>query len=278
MLYRLTPALIALGLAGLASPAFAADMSAADSPVVAQDGIGQPDWRVTIKATGLVAPEFEGAKDYAISGAPGLSIRRPGQPWKFGAPDDGFGFALLDTEYFQIGPVGRIRSERDSSDERKIRTLNDVDWAIEPGLFVEFYPTSNIRVRGELRHGIGGHDGFVGDIAADWIQRTGPFTLSLGPRVALGDSSFMNEYFGVSSRESARVNGLDRFKADGGVKSVGVAGAATYDWTPNWSTTVFGGYNRLTGDAAKSPIVKRLDSKDQFTVGLGVAYTFDYSW
>lgn len=277
MLNRMSPALMALAFAGVAAPAVAADVGSAEQPLVAQDGIGQPDWRVTLKATGLVQPEFEGARDYSISGAPGISIRRPGQPWKFGAPDDGFGFALLDTPYFQLGPVGRIRSERDSSDERKIRTLHDIDWAIEPGLFIEFYPTTNIRVRGELRHGIGGHDGFVGDIAADWIQRTGPFTLSLGPRVALGDSKFMNEYFGVTASE-ARRGQLDRYKADGGVKSVGVAGAATYDWTPNWSTTVFGGYNRLTSDAADSPIVKTLDSKNQFTLGLGVAYTFDYNW
>ncbi|MFD1703727.1 MipA/OmpV family protein [Methylopila henanensis] len=273
-----TVVLLAAVVAAAAAPAFAADAPAdyGTSVVAPAEGIGQADWRVTIKATGVIQPEFEGAKDYAISGYPGLSIRRPGQPWKFGAPDDGFGFAIIDTDLFQIGPVARLRSERDSSDERKIRGLSNIDWAVEPGLFVEFYPTTKTRIRAEVRHGIGGHDGFVGDIAADWIERFDRFTVSFGPRLALGDSDFMNEYYGVSARESARNGRLDAYKADGGVKSVGVAGAVTYDWTPNWSTTAFGAYNRLTGDAKDSPIVKRLDSKDNFTFGLGAAYSFDW--
>lgn len=266
-------------LAAAAAPAFAADAPLdVETTVVAPSEGVQPDWRVTLKATGVVGPEFEGARDYSVTGYPGLSIRRPGQPWKFGAPDDGFGFALFDSAMFQVGPVARIKSKRDSSDERRIRGVHDVDWAVEPGVFVEIYPTTNTRIRGELRHGIGGHDGFVGDIAADWIERFGAFTVSAGPRLSLGDSDFMNEYFGVTTRDAIRNGRLSRYKPGGGIKSVGAAAAVTYDWTPNWSTTAFGAYNRLVGDAADSPIVRRLKSKDQFTVGLGVAYTFDFNW
>ncbi|GBD47866.1 MipA/OmpV family protein [Methylopila sp. Yamaguchi] len=273
---RSTASLLALALATVTVPAFAADL-AADGVVIAPTVVEETGWRVTLKATGVVQPKFEGVDEYGVSGFPGLSIRRPGQPWKFGAPDDGFGFALFDSEFLQFGPVGRLRSERNSSEVNKLRGLHDVDWGIEPGVFLEVYPTHNIRVRGELRYGVTGHDGFVGDIAADWIERQGPWTLSVGPRIALGDSDFMNEYFGVTNRDSVRT-GLSRYKAKGGVKSVGVAGAATYDWTQNWSTTVFGGYNRLVSDAADSPIVKRAGSKDQFTVGLGVAYSFNVDW
>lgn len=266
-------ALIALGAA-----AQAADVNAVETPEAALAPVAAEGWRVTLKATSVMRPEFEGASDYAFSVTPGLSIRRPGQPWKFGAPDDGFGFGVINLPYMQVGPVGRIRGERDSSDERKIRRLHDIDWAFEPGLFVEVYPTTNTRIRGEIRHGVNGHDGLVGDVAADWIQRFDGFTVSFGPRVALGDSDFMNEYYGVTAREAARPGSLRRYKADGGVKSVGLAGAVTYDWTPNWSTTAFAGWNRLVGDAADSPIVKKLDSEDQFTLGLGVAYTFDVNW
>lgn len=268
--------LLALAVATSAAPALAADLGA-DDMAIAPTVVDETGWRVTLKATGVVQPKFEGVDKYGVSGYPGISIRRPGQPWKFGAPDDGFGVALYDGDLFQIGPVARLRSERNSSDVNRLRGLHDVDWAIEPGVFLEIYPTTNIRVRGELRYGVTGHDGFVGDIAADWIQRQGPLTLSFGPRLALGDSEFMNEYFGVRSRDAART-GLSRYKAKGGVKSVGLAGAATYDWTPNWSTTVFGGYNRLVADAADSPIVKRAGSKNEFSAGLGVAYTFDVNW
>ncbi len=262
----------------VATPALAADAGYTE-PTDSLVGVGAPDWIVTLKATGVVTPTFEGSDKYGLSGYPGVSFRRPDQPWKFGAPDDGFGLALFDTTYFRVGPVARIRSERDIGDQNKLRGLDHIDWAFEPGVFAEYYPIQNIRLRGELRHGVTGHHGFVGDVAADWIQRMDRFTVSFGPRMSLGDSKFMGTYFGVSAEEARDNRRVDRrYNPDGGVKSVGLSGAVTYDWTENWSTTAFGSYNLLVGDAAKSPIVKKVGSKNQFTAGVGVAYSFGVDW
>ncbi len=236
-------------------------------------------WIVTLKGTGTFGPQFEGSSKYGLSGYPGISIRRPGQPWKFGAPDDGFGFAIVNTPWLQIGPVARIRPERDVSDDHKFRGMDDVDWGIEPGAFVEVYPVDVFRIRGELRYGLWGSDGFVGNVSADYIQRFDRFTVSFGPRTEIGDKDFTNTYYGVSRAEAAFYNGrITPYKADGGVKSVGFAGAVTYDWTENWSTTAFGAYNKLVGDAGKSPVAKKLGDKDSVTVGLGLAYSFSTNW
>lgn len=255
-----------------AAPARAADL-AAETPVVA----GQEGWIVTLKATGVVAPRFEGTRSYGPTLFPGLSIRKPGQPWKFGAPDDGFGFAVIDTEWLQFGPVARLRAERDSSDVKRFRGMDDIKFAIEPGAFLEVYPLSFLRVRGELRRGVRGHSGLVGNVAADVIERYDRVTVSVGPRLELGDHSFMDTYFGVSGSEAAKNGHVTPYKADGGVKSVGAAAAATYDWTPSWSTTAFARYNRLTGDAARSPIARKIGTKDAFTLGLGLAYSFAWN-
>jgi outer membrane scaffolding protein for murein synthesis (MipA/OmpV family) len=279
---RILAGFAALALAGLAQPASAAETGAAaaarSEPDESAFGSGAPDWIVTLKATSTIQPRFEGAREYGFGVSPGLSIRRPGQPWKFGAPDDGFGFALWDTEWFQLGPVGRVRGERNSSKVNRFRGMHDIDLAIEPGAFIEVYPYENIRVRGELRRGVRGHHGFVGNIAADWIQRVDRTTLSIGPRVEIGDHNFMDEYFGVTAREAARNTRATRYNAKGGVKSVGLAAAATYDWSKNWSTTAFGAYNHLVGEAADSPVAKKLGTKSAFTVGLGVAYSFGVDW
>ncbi|MGA0532383.1 MipA/OmpV family protein [Hansschlegelia sp. KR7-227] len=275
---RLLPAaaFVAAPLLVGAAPAFAADI-AIETPV-AVEAIQQDGWLVTLKATGTISPKFEGSGKYGVSGMPGLSVRRPNQPWKFGAPDDGFGFPVLDTAWFQAGPVARIRGERDSSDDHKFRGMRDIDWAIEPGLFVEFYPYEKIRVRGELRHGVWGHSGFVGNVSADWIERFDRLVISVGPRMEIGDGKFMDTYYGVNGPEALRNGRVSPYKADGGIKSVGFASAVTYDWTEHWSSTLFGGYDRLTGDAAKSPVAKTLGSKNALTVGLGVAYTFGVNW
>lgn len=258
-----------------AAPALAADM-AVDTPV-AVTAVNE-GWIVTLKATGVITPKFEGAAKYGVSGYPGLSLRRPGQPWKFGAPDDGFGFPVIDTEWFQAGPVGRVRSERDSSDVRKFRGMDDVNWGIEPGAFIEFYPLEVVRVRGELRHGVYGHHGFVGNIAADYIQRFDNITVSIGPRTELGDGKFMDKYYGVDFSEAVANGRVGTYKAKGGFKSVGAAAALTYDWTEHWSTTAFGGYDRLVGEAARSPVARTLGTKNAYTIGLGVAYSFGVNW
>lgn len=267
--------------AAAASILAAAPARAADAPMEAEPPVAvaaaQEGWIVTLKATGVVQPRFEGTSKYGVSGTPGLSLARPGQPWKFGAPDDGFGFALIDTPWFQMGPVGRIRSERDSSDVDRFRGMKDIDYAIEPGAFIEFYPIDVVRVRGELRHGFWGHHGFVGNVSADYIQRFDRTVVSFGPRMELGDSDFMDTYFGVSAGEAARNPRLSApYKAKGGVKSVGLAGAVTYDLSESWGVTAFGAYNRLVGEAADSPVAKRLGTKDTFVAGLGLAYSF--SW
>lgn len=264
--------------AGLSmTPALAADLGAetVEAPV-AVEATTRDGWIVTLKATAALAPEFEAADAYGVTLFPAISLRRPGQPWKFGAPDDGFGFAAFDTPWFQIGPVARLRGERDSGDVKKFRGMHDVDWAIEPGAFLEFYPYEKIRVRAELRHGFWGHDGFVGNVSADWIERFEPVTISFGPRLEIGDDDFMNAYFGVSARDAARNGRVRPYKADAGIKSVGAAAALTYDWTRSWSTTALASYNRLVGDAADSPVARRLGSRHAFAVGLGVAYAFDW--
>lgn len=275
MVFRVVATVVSLAALGSAS-AFAADMPAIDAPVAA--AAVNEGWIVTLKGTAVVQPEFEGAAKYGLSGYPGLSIRRPGQPWKFGAPDDGFGFAVIDTPWFQMGPVARIRGERDSSDVKKFFGMKDIDWAIEPGAFVEVYPVDVFRIRGELRHGVWGHEGFVGNVSADYIQKFGAFTVSLGPRMEIGDSDFMNEYFGVSASEAAANGRITPYKAKGGVKSVGAAGAVTYDVSDAWSVTAFGAYDRLVGEAADSPVAKKLGTKDAFTAGAGLSYSFGVDW
>jgi MipA family protein len=271
---RLAAAALALLAAG---PAVAADAPLAAEPPVAVVAVRE-GWIVTLKATGVVQPEFEGADEYGLSGYPGLSIRRPNQPWKFGAPDDGFGFALINTPWFQIGPVGRIRSERDSSEVKSFRGMNDVDYAIEPGAFVEFYPLEMFRVRGELRHGVWGHSGFVGNVSADYIQRFDRTVVSFGPRAEFGDGDFMDTYYGVSVGEARRNGRVSAYKAKGGAKSVGLAGAVTYEVSDSWAVTGFGAYNRLVGEAADSPVARRLGTRDSFVAGLGVAYSFGVNW
>jgi outer membrane protein len=150
-----------------------------------------------------------------------------------------------------------------------------VDWTLEAGAFAEFWPTQWLRGRFEIRQGIGGHHGVVSDLMADVVVPVTPqLTLSGGPRATLASGQALSPYFSITPQESA-ASGLPVFDTGGGLYSVGAGAQARYAWSPQWATHVFVEYERITGDAANSPLVTQLGSRDQWQVGLGVTYSFD---
>jgi outer membrane protein len=44
--------------------------------------------------------------------------------------------------------------------------------------------------------------------------------------------------------------------------------------TPQWGIYVYGKYERLVDDASRSPIVRRYGSRNQWSGGLSLTYTF----
>ncbi len=263
---------LVLASTALVPRAWAAD-PVFDPKPVAQNN----EWIVTVNAWAQVAPSFIGSDRYSFFGYPTVRFRRAGTPEPFSAPDDGAGFAVYATDSFRIGPVVRIRPGRYSGSEGRLTGLDDVKFAVEPGVFVDFWPIAQVRARAELRYGLNGYEGFVGNLSLDYVQRIGQFTLSGGPRMALGSEEFTQAYFGVTPFE-AFINPLvTTYRPSGGITSVGVAAAVKYDFSETFSTTVFGGYNRLTDDAADSPIVRSFGSRNQFSFGVNLAYSFKAS-
>lgn len=236
------------------------------------------DWTMTIGAQGQVVPLFEGSDAYRIRPMPIFAIRRAGSISRFKAPDDGLRIGVIDTENVRIGPTARLKGRRAQSDAPVLNGLGNVNYALELGLFAEIWATQNFRLSGELRHGIGGHTGIVGDVGIDYVVRPeSQWTLSAGPRMAWSNSAYMQTYFGVTQVQSVNTAGrLPVYRPDGGVRSLGFIGSANYQVTPDWSVQAFARYDRLVGDASRSPIVRSGNgSINQFSAGLGLSYSFD---
>lgn len=254
------------------TPAFASDPRFAPQPVTSAG------WIVTVRANVGAAPRFEGSDRSSLFAFPSLSIRRAGSPVRFSAPDDGLGIALYETPGFAVGPVVRYRAGRYTGDDRRLTGLDDVRWAVEPGLFLELWPTSFARARLEVRRGFNGHQGFVGTLGLDYVQRAGALTLSFGPRVEYGDKRFARDVYDITPFEAALNPFVTPYRAEAGFTSLGAAAALTYDWTPQISTTVYGGYRRLVGSAAENPVTENLGSRNQLNVGLRLSYSFGVDW
>ncbi|HKR24995.1 MAG TPA: MipA/OmpV family protein, partial [Allosphingosinicella sp.] len=142
------------------------------------------------------------------------------------------------------------------------------------GGFVEVFPSENFRIRAELRQGLGGHRGLVGDLGADLVVRDeSSYIFSIGPRVRWADNDYHDAYFGVPAPIPA--SGLVAFNPNGGIYAYGAVAGLTYKIGRNWGLQGYVGYDRLVGDAADSPIVRGFGSRDQFSGGAGLFIEFN---
>lgn len=242
------------------------------TPAMAQDREG--GWTVTIGAGVQTYPQYPSDDDLSLHPLPILGLRHRGDPMPFQAQDDGFGFGLLGRDsVINFGPALSFESKREASDVGA--AVGDVGFTFEAGGFVELFPVKSLRVRAEVRQGIGGHEGLVGDLSADLIVRDGDrYIFSIGPRARWGDSDFQRAYFGVTPTASANT-GLAVFTPDSGFYALGVMAGLTWRLGPHWGARGYVGYDRLTRDAADSPIVRAFGSRDQYSGGAGLFLEFN---
>ncbi len=233
------------------------------------------DWTVTVGVEGRVLPTYEGSGTFMLAPFPMFDIRRAGTPPNFRSPRDGFSFGILDSGRLRAGPTVKVRFAREESSDPDLRGLGDIGWTLEAGAFAEYWPADWLRGRVELRQGIGGHHGLVSDVTADLVMPvTKQLTFSGGPRMTLATAAATSRYFSITPTQSA-ASGLPVYDAGGGLRSFGAGVQARYQWSPQWATHLFVEYERLTGDAANSPLVTRHGARDQVQVGIGVTYSFN---
>lgn len=246
-----------------------ASVFALSTPAVAQD---ENDYRVRVGAGGQIQPKFIGADDTSVRPLFDFDLARGTNPFPFEAPDDSFGIRLFSKGGFAIGPAANIQSKRKESDVGA--PVGKVSTTIEVGGFAEYHVSDSLRLRADLRKGLGGHDGLIGSLGADYIWRDGDrYVFSIGPRVLASNARFQRAYFGVDD-EAALASGLPAYRPKGGIYALGATSGLSYQFNPSFGLFGYARYERLVGDAAKSPIIRELGSRNQLSGGLGLSYTF----
>ncbi len=266
-----TRLLLLLAAGTITAPAHAQDQAPAPAGASASDA-DETVRRTRVAVGAQVGPKFPGSDEARISPYFDLSRARGDDPFKFDAPDQGFGLTVLRAGNLEVGPSLGLEGKRRKRDLDA--PLPKIGWSLEVGAFAQLYLGDSFRVRSELRKGVTGHKGWVGVLSADYIRRDADqWLVSVGPRVTVGNGRHQDTYFGVDP-DDAIVAGLAPFKADAGVQSVGAAGSFLYQLSPRWGITSFAKYDRLVGDAGRSPIVRELGSRNQLSGGLALSYTF----
>jgi outer membrane protein len=247
-----------------------------------------PDsWQVRIGVGAVYSPTFLGSDEYQLRAGPSVEIRYKDR--FFLSVIDGAGFDMVKTKRLRAGPIIKLQQQRRENGKNMfviaggqsdaLRGLGDVPATAEAGGYIQ-YQSAGFSAKVEVRKGIGGHDGLIAEIGARYT--TGlmgiavgdrSVILSLGPRVTIVDDTYNKAYFGIDAGQSAR-SGLAPFDAGGGLQSYGVGAAVVIPIAGALSAAVLGGFDRLSGDAAKSPLVRDRGSRNQGTLGLGLTYRF----
>ncbi|SDP56742.1 MipA/OmpV family protein [Phyllobacterium sp. OV277] len=250
---------------------------AADTEAVATDGkpVNPARWIVTVGASVEYGSKFEGARTSGFGFMPSFDIRSADEPEGMSAPDDNIDYTLLTLGGLELGPVIGFRSGRDHSDDKAFVGLRHISFTVDGGMFAQYWPIQDrLRVRAEVRQAFNNSGGLVADLSADVFQRYDKFLFSVGPRLSIADSTYMRNTFGVTEDEARHNHRVEAYTPGGGIKSYGIVAATTYSFSDAWSVQLFGRYDRLAGDAAESPVVPRLGSKDQKAVGITWNYSF----
>jgi outer membrane scaffolding protein for murein synthesis (MipA/OmpV family) len=244
------------------------------APAFAQTEEGEQAPRRYRLAVGAQAvPSYPGADHNAVRPLFDFASARGNAAFEYEAADESPNITLYDRNGFEAGIAIGFQSARTRT--RVGADISKVGFTVEPGVFAGYYVAPQLRAYGELRKGVGGHEGVVSMLALDYVQRDGDrWLVAVGPRVNLSDARYRRAYFGVSQRDAAAA-GIPVYRVgDNIVHSVGLAATGLRQLTTRWGLYGYLGYDRLTGDAARSPITERLGSKNQFSGGLALSYTF----
>lgn len=282
--------LLASPAAAQTIPSAATDPTSQTLPPPPSDGPagGPSDWIVDVGIGAFYAPAFLGSDDQQLFAGPIVSVRYKDRVF---ASAGGIGADLIKSGALRAGPIVKFQMQRRESNSSPLRIagkasdalrgLGDVGFTPEVGGYAE-YRWHMLAAKAELRKGLGGHDGVIGDLSLRAMlpltvppPARPPMMFSLGTRASFVDATYNNAYFGVTAAQSAG-SGLRRYDAGGGLLSYGANAALIVPLSLRLNASLLGGYDRLAGDAGRSPLVEDRGSRDQLSLGLGLTYRFEH--
>lgn len=228
------------------------------------------------------ASEYPGSDDFEFSPNAAFEIDTPVGKLK----NNGVGAELDIVKNTSVGsgPILRIGIGRDDTiSDSVVAGLPEVELGTEVGWFIDSgFRVDRLGIQSdaivigsldavtEIGDGHGGVQitGSVGYV----MQLTDNFRLVPSVGFNYVDDSYAESFYSVSSADAA-TTGLNEFDASGGLEYTQVALYGVRDIDSRWTVTGTIAFNKLTGDAADSPVTER-GTTDQLFTGFILNYNF----
>lgn len=224
--------------------------------------------------------EWMGAKDRVIGVVPAGRVQFQGHRFAelYGPFLD---VNLLNVPNWEFGPMVSYRFGRKDVDDSVVNALPSIGGGLEAGVFAGAHYVNADGIPWRLRVGVSALAGVSGDAtgghltpyASFWMPLSTTVFVGVGAGLTWSSDSFMQQRFGVTPA-AASISGLPVYTADAGVRQVYAWPAVIWIFSPQWYAGAGAFYQRLTGDAADSPIITQRGDRNQWTVGAGVAYAW----
>jgi len=233
----------------------------------------------TIGLGAAIVPRYEAGDEYFV--VPNIPLRLQYKGFQLSTRGLGLELDVIPHRGVDFGPVISFRNGRRDANSRQIAALDEVNPALELGGFLQLNSPPILKrqdsayVRANVLQDVtGSHEGLVATGSLGYSVAVTP-KVRVGGEVngSLSSASFMRTFYSVSAPESAR-SGLAPFRASGGARDVGLIGFVGYSFNKEWGLRLIGGYSRLVGDAADSPITQGPGNANRGFMSLGLTYNF----
>jgi MipA family protein len=268
---------------------------ALNTPAFAQDADTQPAAtseyrdRLTVGLAVAVSPSYEGSDNYRLS--PGGLVQGQVAGFSFAARGTNFYVDLIrEAPRSKIdivaGPVVQLRLERNGNiRDPQVAALGKIKPALELGGYAGigmsgvFNPFDKLQFDVSYRADVSGiHNSALTSPTISYVTPLSRRTLALlAVSAEHVGRKYGQTYFDVPT--TANASGLAPYGiTSAGWKSAGgnllLVQSLGSDIRKGWSVFAFGGYSKLLGQYARSPIVADAGSADQFIGFAGLAYSF----
>ena len=242
-------------------------------------------WNVSLGGGVLIVPSYPGAEEHRVLPIPMVQIAYRERVY-LGPSTTGNGFGLgayaVRTQRISLAAELGFLSDRPSSRSDALAGMDDRDLVITTSASLT-YRVNALEAGVSVTQGLNDDAGLLAGARLGFTQMIGRRLItSAGIGATFANARQMRWDFGVSVTEAARRQALiamgdDRLEAgegipyapDGGLRHLGASLSLVYILSPRWTMLGFGGVERLSDEAAASPLVRQ---RGQVSGGIGLGY------